>query len=424
MANSFLTASWVCRKSLILLHQKSNLAGRANRNYQDQFGPVDGVPVGTSINVRLPFKYIGRTGNAMSAENSVQRSVALPINNQIGVDINFSSIERAQDLGSFEEQVLEPAIAQVAAKIEATVGALTLQIPKLVGTYSTSISMSQLMAARRLLTEALAPEDMLRTLTANPQAHEEFVVNNASLFNPETSISEQFLEGLIAERVAGCTAFENTKLTNYTVGTYASTSTFFTVSGTNGNSGVGNAFASTTSLVVSGLGSTDTVAAGEVITIVGVDDVDPETKADLGRTKQFVVTSTVTASAGNATLVISPAIIYGGAYQNCSAAAVDGKHVTLSVAGSALLSTASAQLVKQSIMWHRDAILFVCVPMFDLSSTVKWTAREEYDGFSMRVAQIYDVDNDFLPCRIDTLSGTTVGDGSLAVRLAHQPTTN
>ena len=422
MANTFLTASWVARKSLIILHQKSNLAGRANRNYQDQFGPIDGVPVGTTVNVRLPFKYIGRTGNAMSAENSVQRSVALTLANQYGVDINFSSIERAQDLGSFEEQVLEPAIAQVAAKIEASVGTLANSIPKLVGTYSTSVSMSQLMAARRFLTEALAPEDMLRSLHANPQAHEEFVVNNAALFNPETSISEQFLEGLIAERVAGCTAFENTKISNYTVGTYASTSTFFTVSGNQGNAGTGNAFVSTTALVVSGLGSTDTVNAGEVITIASVDDVDPETKGDLGRTKQFVVQSTVTASGGNATITIAPGIIYGGAYQNVSAQALDGKHITLPVAGSALLSTASAQLVKQSIMWHRDAILFVCVPMYDLSSTVKWTAREEYDGFSMRVAQVYDVDNDFLPCRIDTLSGTTLGDNSLAVRIAHQPT--
>lgn len=418
MANSFVTASWVCRKSTILLHQKSNFAGRANRNYQDQFGPIDGVPKGTTINVRLPFKYIGRTGSAMSAENSVQRTVGLTIGNQYGVDLNFSSIERAQDLGSFEEQVLEPAIAQVSAKIENSVAANTLNIPSLVGSYNLSISMSTLAAARRFLTEALAPEDALRSLHANPQAHEEFTTNVSSLYNPELSISEQFLEGVIAERVQGATAFENTKMPNWVVGTVTGGSP--TVSGTNGNAGTGNAFISQTTLVTSGWNSgATTLNVGDVFTISGVNAVDPETKSDLGRLRQFVVQTKVSDTTGNLSVVIAPGIIYGGAYQNVTAAAVDGK--TITYAGGTLAQVSGLSL-KQSLMWHRDAVLFACVPMFDLSDVCKWTAREEYDGFAVRVSQVYDTDNDFIPCRIDTLSGTTLGDNSLGVRIIHPST--
>ena len=435
--NTFLTATWVCRKGLIILHQKSNAAGRANRNYQDQFGPIDGVPVGTSINVRLPFKYIGRNSNQMSAENSVQRYQALSLANQYGVDVNFSSVERAQDLGSFEEQVLEPAIAQVAAKIETSVLANTNSFNSLVGTYSTSISMSQLMAARRFLTEFLAPEDMLRTLTANPQAHEEFVTNNAALYNPELSISEQFLEGLIAERVAGCTAFENTKVQSYLMGTYGATASG-TVSGTAGqgwSSGAGNAYITQTALITSSWSSGGTtIQAGDVLMISGVYAVDPESKASLGRLAQFVATASVADSTGNLTVTVQPGIIYGGAYQNvCNSAGTGaapgtGSSGYIYIAGQTTSTPSNANsgslnvTVKQSLMWHRDAILFACVPMFDLSSTVKWTAREEYDGFSMRVAQIYDVDNDFLPCRIDTLSGSVVGLRELGCRVIHQAT--
>lgn len=420
MANSFLTAQWVARKSTILVHQKSNMAGRANRDHQEEFAPLQGVPRGTTVSVRLPFKYIGRSGNSMAAENSVQRFVPLTLSNQFGCDVNFSSIERAQDLGDFEEQVLDPMLAQVSAKIENSVGAVTLQIPKLVGSYNTSVSMSQLMAARRLLTEALAPEDMNRTLTANPQAHEEFVNNNATLFNPETSISEQFIEGVIAERVAGATAFENTKIATWKAGTVTGGTP--TVSGAGqGLSGSGNAYASTTSLVTSQWNSgATTLNVGDVLSISNVNDVDPETKQSLGRLKQFVVTSQVSDSSGNLTVVISPAIIYGGAYQNVDSQPQAGANITYG--GTDTLAHISGLSLKQSLMWHRDAILFACVPMQDLSTVCKFYAQETYDGFTVRVSSVYDIDNDFLPLRLDTLSAVIAGDASLAVRIVHPAT--
>ena len=54
----------------------------------------------------------------MNAQNSVQRFATLLVNQQLGVDINFTSVERAMLLNNFEEQVLEPGIARLAAGVE------------------------------------------------------------------------------------------------------------------------------------------------------------------------------------------------------------------------------------------------------------------------------------------------------------------
>ena len=96
MANSLITAQWVARKALVLLHAKSNFTGRTNRDYQSLLpGPINGVILGQQLSIRLPFQYTLRTGPQMNAQNSVQRFATLLVNQQLGVDINFTSVERA-----------------------------------------------------------------------------------------------------------------------------------------------------------------------------------------------------------------------------------------------------------------------------------------------------------------------------------------
>lgn len=419
MANSLLTAQWVARKALVLLHAKANMTGRTNRDYQSLLpGPIQGVILGQQLSIRLPFQYVGRKGATMSAENSVQRFATLNVTNQRGVDINFTSVERAMQLNNFEEQVLEPAMAKVAALLEVDVAALVNQVPKFVGAFNTPVSFQTVLQAERFLTETLAPEDDRRTLTANPQASYEFILDNKGLFNPEASISDEWLEGVIADKVAGFVAFRNTKLPAHTVGVVASSTP--TVSGAGqGNSGAGNAFISSTSLVTSGWNSgATTLQAGDVITISSVNDVDPESKISLGRLKQFVVNSTVSDSSGGITVSISPGIIFGGAYQNVDSQPGAGAVITVMGAPVASISGAT---VKQSLAWYRDAIVFANPPMLDLSQLVKFTAQESFEGYNIRFAQQWDPNNDLLPARLDTISGEVLSYPELAVRLIHLP---
>lgn len=419
MANSLLTAQWVARKALVLLHAKANMTGRTNRDYQSLLpGPIQGVILGQQLAVRLPFQYVGRKGATMNAENSVQRYATLSVVNQRGVDINFTSVERAMQLNNFEEQVLEPAMAKVAALLELDVTSLVNQVPKFVGAYNTPVSFQTVLQAERFLTETLAPEDDRRTLTANPQASYEFVLDNKGLFNPQASVSDEWLEGVLADKVAGFVAFRNTKLPPHLVGVVTGSTPVVNGAG-QGNSGIGNQFVTSTTLNTNGWNSgATTLNAGDVITIAGVNDVDPESKVSLGRLKQFVVNTTISDTSGAIAVNISPGIIYGGGYQNVDSIPATGAAITVMGAAPAAIS---GQTVKQSLGWYRDAIVFANPPMLDLSQLVKFTAQESFEGYNIRFAQQWDPNNDLLPARLDTISGEVLAYPELAVRLIHLP---
>jgi hypothetical protein len=148
-----------------------------------------------------------------------------------------------------------------------------------------------------------------------------------------------------------------------------------------------------------------------VVTFSGVFAVHPETKVSLGYLKQFVVTSTISDTSGEIDFTVSPAVIYGGAYQNVSGAVTSGASVTV--------AAASGSTVGQNLAMHRDAILWASADLIDLADVVKYTAREEMDGISMRFAKVYDVNNDLVPGRLDVLYGSCVGHLPLGCRIIH-----
>lgn len=409
MANSLVPAQWVARKALSILHAKASAAARVDRDYEKDFQPIAGVARGTNITVRLPFKYLATNGSALSAQNSVQRTASLIVNQQ-NVGISFSSVERSQDLNDLSEQVIEPAMAQLAGVIEGNLLTVINQIPKQVGTSSTSVTFGNVLQSRQFLTQALAPTGDSRTLLVDPQHNYEFVSSNAALFNPTREISNQWVEGLIAEQVAGYMAIENTKLPGYTTGTFGASTPVVKAATTPGNAGTGNAYASTMTLSMTGWASgASTLNAGDVFTISGVYDVDPETKVSLGRLKQFVVTAQISDTTGEIDAVVAPCAIFGGAYQNVSAAPAAGSAVTM--------ASASNSTYRQSVAMARDAILFASVPMENLSPVAVYYAQESYDGFTLRLASQYDPNSDLIPLRLDTLTGQTLALPEVAVRI-------
>ena len=423
MANSLISAQWVARKALVLMHSKSNFTGRTNRDFQSLLpGPINGVILGQQLSIRLPFQYVARTGPAMNAQNSVQRFATLNVNNQAGVDLNFTSVERAMLVNNFEEQFLEPAIAKVASVLEVATTAVVNSVPKFVGAYNTTETFNQLLANERYLTETLAPEGSKRTFHATPQASQYFVQDNKGLFNPESTISDQWLEGVISDKAAGYICFRNTKLPTHLIGAITGSTPVVNGAGQS-NSGAGNAFVSTFTLNTNGWGSgTTTLNAGDIVSIAGVNDVDPESKISLGRLKQFVVTQTISDTAGAISVPLAPGIITGGAYQNVDSVPATGAAILVfGQSGTAALAAASGQLIKQSLGWYRDAVVFANPPMLDLSPLVKMTAAESFEGYNIRFAQQWDPSNDVLPARLDVIYGFVLAYPEMAVRLIAVP---
>ena len=117
MANTLLTPDMITSEALRILHQKLNFIGNINRAYDSSFAK-DGAKIGDSLRIRLPNEYVVRSGAALSAQDTTEQSITLQINNQKGVDLNFTSTEMTLDLDNFGDRVLKPAMSKLAAHIE------------------------------------------------------------------------------------------------------------------------------------------------------------------------------------------------------------------------------------------------------------------------------------------------------------------
>jgi hypothetical protein len=158
------------------------------------------------------------------------------------------------------------------------------------------------------------------------------------------------------------------------------------------NTSTGITSGSATIAVTAGTG---TLAKGDIFTIVGVNSVHPETKADTGILQQFVVASDYAGGAGNVT--VSPTPVTSGAKQNVVINSA-GAGKTVVIAGTASGADTT------SMLYQKDAFTF-CTADLVMPNGVDFARREVLDGISMRIVRQYDINNDNLPCRIDVLYG-------------------
>lgn len=392
MANSILTATAVTREALRILHQKLNFVGSINRQYDDSFAR-SGAKTGDSLKIRLPNQYTVRSGKTLATQDTTETSVTLQVATQKGVDVNFSSADLSLSLDDFTRRVLEPAMSVLAANIEADAISMYAEVHNQVADIGNAIDLIDVLNARKILQDNLAPTAN-RTCNLNTQDNVDLVDDLKGLFHDSQEVSRQYLEGFVG-RTAGFDFMENTLWPSHTTGTDDGTGDYLT----NGASQSGS-----TLTVDSGAG---TFKTGDVITIEGVYRVHPETKVSTGILQQFVVTADAGSSATS--LGISPAIVATGPRQNVSNAAADNKMI-LKVGGA----SANHGI---SLAYHEDAFTFATADLV-MPKGVDFSAREVFDGVSMRIVRAYDINNDNLPCRIDVLYGYKCLRPEYACRLA------
>jgi hypothetical protein len=395
MTNSLLTPQQITREALRVLHNKLTFIGAINRQYDDSFAK-SGAKIGDTLKIRLPNQFTVRSGATLSAQAVNEQSVSLQVGTQKGVDMNFSSVDLTLSLDDFSSRILEPAMAVLAASLEADAVTMYKDVYQLVGSPGTTPNtLLTYLQARARLNNSLAPMDTNRTAHLSPLATATIVDALKGLFQDSSAIREQYREGSMG-RTAGFDWYENPLVPTHTVGN--------TVAGVqvNGAGQTGNA------LNIKGVANGDTFAHGTVFTIAGVYEVHPETKAVTSRLQNFTVSADATMSATTGQITISPAIVTSGATQNVAAAPADA--AAIAIVGSA--NTA----YEQELTFHRDAFAFATADLV-MPKGVDFAAREVYDGVSMRIVRAYDINNDAFPCRIDVLYGYQTIRPQLACRV-------
>ena len=390
MPNTLLNVDKITNAALVVLHQKLNFGGSINRSYDDSFGE-EGAKIGSTMRIRLPNQFTIRRGAALSLQDVQETNTTLAITNQSGTDTVFTSAQLKLNIFDFQQQVLEPAMAVIAANIEADALAMLRDVYNTVNGSGSAQTLRNMLQARKVLKDNLAPAATYMA-RIDTQSNVDLVDSLKGLFQSSQKIKTQYEEGVIGQ-TGGFEFAENTLLPAFTFG--ARNNAYLTNA----------AVAQTGSSLIVDTGA-NAVAQGDVFTIGGVFRVHPETKVSTGILQQFVVTAAYAGGAG--TMSISPAIVATGAYQNVSNGAADNQAISF-------LGTASAT-TQQTIAYHKDAFTFATADLIKPEG-VHFASRQVMDGISLRIVRQYDINNDQMPCRIDCLYGFKTIRPQLACRV-------
>ena len=401
MANSILTIDMITRKALEILENNLVITRNVNRQYDDSFA-VSGAKIGSTLRIRLPDRALVTDGAALQVQDDAEQSTTLTVASQKHIGVNFTTAELTLQLDDFAERVLKPRISQLASSIDADVANAYKAIFNTVGTPGTSPATALvLLQAQQKLNESaagMAP----RYATVNPAANAGLVNGLSGFFNPTTTISQQFKNGMMGTGVLGFDEINMSQSVKvHTTGSRAGTILVNGAVSTQGQS----------TISIDGLtGATDTVTVGDVFTIANVFAVNPQTRESTGSLQQFVVTAAQTGvSNALANMAISPPI-----YTSTSALATVNSFPADNAAVT-FVGTASTAY-PQNMIYHKDAITFATADLV-LPTGVDMAARAVHNGISLRIIRDYDINNDRMPCRIDVLYGFSTIRPQMACRL-------
>ena len=411
MANNLLTISKITNEALMVLENELTFTGQVDRNYDDQFAVV-GAKIGSTVNVRRPGRFIGVTGPALQVEDFNETSVPVTLSTQFHVDTQFTTQDLALSLDMFSDRVLKPGIAAIANKMDRD-GLITAKnnTANIVGTAGTAPTglITYLTAAAYLDSEG-APRDGRRSVIVEPFTSASIVDNLKGLFNPQTTISEQYTKGLMGRDSGGMNWYMDQNVVSQTFGSYATSVLSCNVSTATGFLSSGWAYSS--NITIGAATAAATLNQGDTFTIAGVYAVNPQNRQSYGKLRNFVVQSTTSiASGGTATVTVVPAVITAGQFQNVSVTTTGSQTVTP--------FNNTGVTSPQNILMHKNAFTMACADL-ELPEGVHFAGRasDKELGLSIRVVRQYTINNDSIPTRLDVLYGWAPLYPELACRIA------
>lgn len=399
MANTILTDEVIAKESLRLLENNLVFARGVNRKYEKTFEGER--KVGDTINVKLPSQYTVRSGATAAVQDNVQQTVPVVVDQQKGIDVEFSSKELALDLQDFSKEVLEPQIATLANYVDFAGLSLYKKIANAVGTPATiPNTMKTYAQAGAKMTNEGCPLDENRSIVMDALAQVELIDAQKGLFQSASQIKEQYEKGMMGQ-AAGFDFSMSQNINVHTVGAWVGTPLVNATLASGATSVVTDGWTGS----VNGL-----LKEGDVITFAGCYAVNPMTKQSTGQLRQFVVTADVNSSSGAATIPFYPAMISTGATQNVYALPADNAAITV-------LGAASAQSPAH-LAYHKDAFTLVTVDL-PLPKGMDMAARAASSkaGLSIRFVRGYDITNDKFISRLDVLYGWKAIRPELACRI-------
>lgn len=410
MANTSLTADVVAKEALVILENELGVLKRMHRAHESEFrNSVNGYKIGDTISIRRPADFTVRSGATLSAQDVIEGNTTLTIDQQKGIDFQFTSTELTLKIDDLSERVIKPAMSSLINDITNDVMTQMYRgVYNWVGTPGNTVDSFADFAKAPERLDLMAVPQSERAAAFAPTDYWGFVGSQTALYMNGVA-TDAFRRGEMG-MVAGIDTLMSQVVPTHTVGPLGGTPL---VNGASQNVTYDTAKNTwTQSLITDGwtAAAANRLKAGDIFTIANVQMVNPKTKVTTGVLQQFVVTADVSSDgSGNLTATISPPIITSGPHQTVNAVPADNAAIT--VLGSA--STA----YRQNLVFHKNTMGVAFVPM-EMPQAAYNGSRQSYKGISVRVIPIYDGTNDISKWRLDVLYGRKILDPRLATRLS------
>lgn len=403
-ANSLLTISDITRESVRLFRNSNWFLRTVGRQFDSDFGRSGGK-IGNQLRIRLPNDYTLRTGPTAVPQATNEQQTVLVLGTQMGVDVSFSSADRALSMDDYSQRILAPSVNTLAAGVATAVMANIEQAANFVQNTNASAQMISPTAgtwlqAGAILDQMGAPRND-RFVVMDPITQARTVTSLMGLFNPQVRISDQYVRGTLSVDTLGFDwGFDQTTIM-HTTGAYGTAPTVAGANQTGSN-------LTTTALA-------GPLTTGDIFTIAGVFGVNRTTKTSTGQLQQFVVTNPVN---GGATVIP----IYPPITPPVAGNPVPFQTVTASPAAAAAITfvTPASEQYRENFAYYAEAITLATAEL-ELPRGVHEVARETYDGISLRMVTAYAVLSDQFITRLDILFGSLMVRPEWVVKVADIP---
>ena len=390
MANQFITTDLVSNTALTMFANNSPFIMTASRIYQDDF-VASGYKIGDTLQVRRQNHFIVGDGSVATPQSIIETVETIVIAHQYHALIAYTIQDLSLRIEDFSRIFIAPAIQEIITQMEKDISdASEQELNFFTGTAGVAINSFTTVdtAGAKLLEQGvnIASDAYLAMTVRDGSSLKGALLNN---FTPV--FNEDIVRSSAIGHLSYFDIFQSQNIKHHVAGagpTLYSADTLL----------VNGAVASGTTIVMDGAtaGITDYFVVGDLISIAGVESVNPVGRAATGQDMQFVITANANSDGGgNITVSVSPSIISDTANPN--------RNVSNAVPNNAPVTMVGSHNV--NVAYPSRALDIVCPPLYKLQVPYASVAVDPETGLSLAVTQTGDILGYQNYMRLDLLCG-------------------
>lgn len=390
MANQFITTDLVSNTALAMFANNAPFVMTASRIYQDDF-VSSGYKIGDTLQVRRQNHFIVGDGSVATPQSIIETVESIVIAHQYHALIAYTIQDLSLRIEDFSRLFIAPAIQEVITQMEKDIASSAEQeLNFFTGTAGVAINSFTTVdtAGAKLLEQGVnIASDAYMAMTVRDGSS----LKGALLNNFTPVFNEDIVRSSAIGHLSYFDIFQSQNIKRHTAGAGPRLHSSDTLL-------VNGAVSSGSSIVMDGatISITDYFVVGDVISIAGVQSVNPVGRAATGQDMQFVVTANASSDgAGNITVSVSPSIISDTSNPN--------RNVSNPIPDDAAVTMVGSHNV--NVAYPSRGLDIVCPPLYKLQVPYASVAVDPETGLSLTVTQTGDILGYQNYMRIDLLCG-------------------